>query len=89
MEKEPAAVIAVINGIVQGGIALLVAFGIPIGPDQQIAIMAFAAQLGIAVQWILTRAHVFSPATHNRELGEQKAEYEGLFTSDGHGGPDA
>ena len=64
MKDEPAITIGTISAAVSAIIALLVAFGVPLTEDQQIAILGVVAALGPIVAAVITRRFV-SPAAKN------------------------
>lgn len=64
MSKEPAITIGTISAAVGAVIALLVAFGVPLTEDQQIAILGVVAALGPIVAAVITRRFV-SPVAKN------------------------
>ena len=64
MKNEPAITIGTISAAVSAVIALLVAFGVPLTEDQQIAILGVVASLGPIVAAVITRNFV-SPAAKN------------------------
>lgn len=63
MNREPAAIIGTITGLVAAVIALVVAFGLDLTPEQQTAIVGATAVLAPVIATLITRGHVYSPAT--------------------------
>lgn len=61
MGKEPARIIGLTLTAVTSVIALLVAFGVPITPEAQVAILGVVAGVGPLVTYLLTRGRVWSP----------------------------
>lgn len=61
MSTEPAVTVGTISAVVAAGIALLVAFGVPISEGQQVAILGVVAAVGPLIAAIITRRFV-SPA---------------------------
>lgn len=64
MTKEPAITIGSISAGVAAVIALLIAFGVPLTDDQQVAILGVVAAVGPLVAAFLTRRFV-SPVQKN------------------------
>lgn len=71
MSKEPVITIGSISAGVGAIIALVVAFGVPLTEDQQIAILGVVAAVGPIVATVITRRFV-SPAksdnTHRADV---------------------
>lgn len=71
MKSEPAITIGSISAGVGAIIALVVAFGVPLTEDQQIAILGVVAAVGPIVATVITRRYV-SPAksenTHRADV---------------------
>ncbi len=63
MNREPAAIIGTITAAVTAILALLVAFGLDIEPEQQAAILGVIAVIAPVVATLITRSAVFAPAT--------------------------
>lgn len=61
MSKEPAITIGLIGTAAASVLALLVAFGVPLDPEQQKAILGVVAALGPIIAAVITRRFV-SPA---------------------------
>lgn len=73
MQTEPAVIIGSITAVVTAILALLVAFGMDISPDQQAAILGMVAAVAPIVAAVFIRQRVFSPATTQR-IANQAAE---------------
>lgn len=58
MTNEPAVTIGAVSALVASAIALLVAFGVDITPDQRAAILAFVAAVGPLASALLIRRKV-------------------------------
>ncbi len=63
LQNEPAQVIAYITAAVSAALALLVAFGVSLTPDQQTAVLGAAAVLAPIAAGIIIRQNVYSPDT--------------------------
>ena len=66
MKTEPAVLIGSLGALVAAIIGLLVAFGLPVSPEQQDAILAVVAVVGPIAVGIITRNFV-SPAKSEDE----------------------
>lgn len=66
LSKEPAAFVGVLTSIASSVIALLVAFGADITPEQRIALLGAVATLAPVLSAILIRARVYAPETVDR-----------------------
>lgn len=73
---EPALSVGTITAAVTAVIGLLVAFGIDLTQDQQVAILGMAAVIAPAIVAIITRAKVYSPAS------TQKISNDSALTGD-------
>ncbi len=64
MNEQPAAIVGTITAAVAAVIALVVAFGIDLTPDQQAAILSVAAVAAPLIAALFIRLRVWSPASH-------------------------
>ncbi len=64
MNEQPAAIVGTITAAVAALIALFVAFGIDLTPDQQAAILSVAAVAAPLIAALFIRRRVWSPASH-------------------------
>ncbi len=64
MNEQPAAIVGTITAAVAAVIALVVAFGIDLTPDQQAAILSVAAVAAPLIAALFIRRRVWSPASH-------------------------
>lgn len=62
-EREPAAVIGSITGLIQAGGTMLLAFGFDLTVDQLAAIMTAANALLVVIGSFVIRSQVWSPAS--------------------------
>lgn len=87
MQTEPAAIIGAISTAVASILALLVAFGLDITQEQQVAILAVVAAVGPIVVALLIRPKVVSPATADKAVNEAvESELRTAAESDGFNG---
>lgn len=70
MQTEPAAIIGAISMAVASVLSLLVAFGLNITEEQQVAILAVVASVGPLVVALLIRPKVVSPATADQAVAD-------------------
>ena len=68
MNEQPAAIVGTITAAAAALIALFVAFGIDLTPDQQAAILSAAAVAAPLIAALFIRRRVYSPATHEAEI---------------------
>lgn len=70
LDKEPILAVGTIVNLVQAGLALGLAFGLPLDKAQQDAIVAFVSILFVTVETLLLalRGMVYSPATHEQAV---------------------
>lgn len=70
---EPLITVGTITALVTTGLALLVAFGIPVSDDRQAAILGVIGVVAPLVVMAIGRARVFAPATVRRMIAQAKA----------------
>ena len=63
LRTEPARLIGAVTALVTAGIALLVAFGVPLTDTQQIAILSVVAAVAPLLAALVIRERVYAPAT--------------------------
>lgn len=63
MQTEPARIIGLVGAAVQTILVLLVAFGIDVTKDQQLAIIGAIAAIGTLITALLIRGKVYAPAS--------------------------
>lgn len=63
MKREPALIIGSLAALVSAAIGLIVAFGVPVTPEQRTAILEVLAAVAPLVAMIVTRSYVYAPAT--------------------------
>ncbi len=68
MNEQPAAIVGTITAAVAALIALFVAFGVELTPDQQAAILSVAAVAAPLIAALFIRRRVYSPATHEAAI---------------------
>lgn len=73
MAKEPSAIIGAVSAAVSAILALLVAFGLDLSPDQQSAILTVIATVGSLVVGFTVRGQVYSPNAVERITREAAA----------------
>jgi hypothetical protein len=64
--KEPSVIVGGITGLVTAILGLLVAFKVPLTPDQQVAILGVVAVIAPFIASIIIRQNVASPDTLRR-----------------------
>jgi hypothetical protein len=69
-KREPVAVINAINGVIQAGIALLVAFGLGWSTEQVGAVMGFTIAVGAVVSTLASRSQTTALADPKDETGQ-------------------
>lgn len=72
-KTEPAISIGSITAAITAVLALLVAYGVDISQEQQVAILGVAAVVAPVVVGIITRFNVYSPASAQRAANEAAA----------------
>ncbi|MBA2528515.1 MAG: hypothetical protein H0V19_00885 [Euzebyales bacterium] len=68
MNEQPAALVGMITAAVAALIALFVAFGVDLNPDQQAAILSAAAVAAPLVAALIIKRQVWSPASHEAAI---------------------
>ena len=63
LRTEPARLIGAVTALVTAGIALLVAFGVPLTDTQQVAILSVVAAAAPLLAALVIRERVYAPAT--------------------------
>ena len=63
LRTEPARLIGAVTALVTAGIALLVAFGVPLTDTQQVAILSVVAAVAPLLAALVIRERVYAPAT--------------------------
>ena len=66
MNREPVAIIGAVTAAATAILALVVAFGLDVSPDQQAAILGVVAVLAPLTATLVTRSWVYAPATVER-----------------------
>lgn len=72
MRTEPAVATGTAAALVAAILALLVAFGVDLSPDQEKAILGVVAILGPLVSSWLIRRNVWSRASHEEEVAKAR-----------------
>ena len=72
MKTEPAAIVGTVTAVVAAIIALLVAFGLDISQDKQVAILGVVTVVTPLIASLVIRGKVFAPATVERIEGRHE-----------------
>lgn len=70
MESEASRITGVIVSLVAAVIALVVAFGVPLTPDQRTAILSACAVVAPLIAMAIIRSHVYSQKTTERLVAQ-------------------
>lgn len=76
-DRDPSSLYGSVSTLVAAAITLLVAFGLPVSPDQAAAVLGFVAVLGPVVTAALIRRKAYAPQTHREELSNVAVDLEG------------